>query len=58
MEEFDKLLTQVRDKYEQVCSQCDRLQKRIVEFNADKEIQKAHREVQEVEKAHRKCAEA
>lgn len=50
MNEIDKLLKQIHSKYEQTCSQCNSLQKRLDEFNADEEIQKAHEETRRVKK--------
>ena len=41
IEEMNDLLSQVQEKYDQVCMQRDHLQKRLMEFNAEEEIQKA-----------------
>ncbi len=45
IEEMNDLLSQVQEKYDQVCMQRDHLQKRLMEFNAEEEIQKAKERV-------------
>ncbi len=37
IEEMNDLLSQVQEKYDQVCMQRDHLQKRLMEFNAEEE---------------------